>query len=586
MPRAPEFDTALVRLVRNTIYSPSPYSDEQLGLVYVATAARKKGFTVTILDDAIVTHARIRELVERNGVRVVGFYVDHENIFAAFSAMRRLREDCPHVALVTGGPQSKEWHRRILAETPCDVAVRGEGEVPFPAILAYFIRGEGDLAEIAGITWRRNDVIVVNPDAQPINLDETPVPDRTLNPLRVHPRGAETIVTGRGCPFRCSFCYEGRPEAKYRPRSMDNVMAEVEHLIVDRRVRYLVVLDDVFLLNPKRAIEFAKRLTALRKKHKWDMVWFCEARADIIAKRPDMMEPCVESGLIRVQVGVETGNQRVLDLYNKSLSVDETLRGVEICAKYDVLSIIGNFIVGGADETWETVEDSINFAKQLLDVAPGRIDVNSTLFTPYPGTPMYQRPELYGMKVLDQDCVTGPGDNYPFHETSGLSKWQLVEARQRFTHAVDEKMTQILGSIPVSLGRRHFEAYSRYYLRTRWFDFFCRHFAWYNYLGLPVSNEDIRCLDQMVDAQIWDWKPLRTVYLGTTLDGKFIVNPGHRKVELSEDASAFYELCAGKISLREISQRLQGKGYSLNDDHLLGLVQSFDQDRLLVFSAM
>jgi anaerobic magnesium-protoporphyrin IX monomethyl ester cyclase len=453
---AGRLDALLVRVNRQTIYTPSPFSEEQLGLLYVATAAERAGYRVAVIDEPGTTFARISNLIQKCGASVVGFYVDHENVFTAMSLMSMLKREHPRVLLVTGGPQSKEWHRRIISGSACDIATRGEGEQIFVGILDFFLRGRGSLHDVCGITWRDGPAIVVNREASPIDLDQVPIPNRALNPARTGGRGVESITTGRGCPFRCAFCYEGRPEAKYRKRSMDNIMAEVEHLIVDRKVRYLVVLDDVFLLNPRHAIEFAQRLKKLLRQYDWELNWFCEARADVICKHPEMLAECVDSGLFRVQVGVETGNQAVLDKYNKKLKVEETLKAVELCAKHDVLSVIGNFIIGGADETWETVEDSIELAEELLEVAPGRIDINSTIFTPYPGTPMYEYPGNFGIELLDPDCLTGPGDNYPFHRTKGLGKWEIVEARQRFLEAVDKKMHDVMPSIPMELAERKY----------------------------------------------------------------------------------------------------------------------------------
>jgi radical SAM superfamily enzyme YgiQ (UPF0313 family) len=580
------YDALLARVERPIVFFNQPRAEEQLGLVYVATAAQQQGFDVRVVDEPALTIAKMLDIVSKYKVKVVGFYVDHENIFATYSMMRALKRALPEVKLVTGGPQSKEWHERILRDSPCDIAVRGEGEIVFANILSHYIYNEMSLANILGITWRDGADIRANAPSEPIDLDRFPIPNRAINPWRRRGSGSEGIVTGRGCPFRCAFCYEGRPEARYRPRDLDNVMEEVEHLVRDRGARYLVVLDDVFLLNPKRAIEFARRLTSLKKRLKSELIWFCEARADIIVKRPDMVNACVESGLTRVQIGVETGDPDVMEKYNKSLDVEETLEAAAICHRADVLSLIGNFIIGGADETWETLDTSIKFAEKLLDAAPGRIDINSTIFTPYPGTPMYNMPEKFGIELLDRDCVTGPGDNYPFHNAKGMGKWEIVHAREKFFQAIDEKMRTMLPTIPVALAERHFRAAQSFALRTRWFDFFCRHFNWYNYVGLPMSNPDVRRLSELSGEEILDVKPLRTVYLGATHDGKFVINAGHQRIELSEDASALLELCAGKLSLREILGRLSLACREMTTARARDLLQLFDENRLVIFSAI
>jgi len=289
---------------------------------------------------------------------------------------------------------------------------------------------------------------------------------------------------------------------------------------------------------------------------------------------------------MRLQVGVETGSQAVLDKYNKALKIEQTLRAVEICNELGVLSIIGNFIIGGADETQETLQQSIEFAERLIDAAPGRIDINTTIFTPYPGTPMYLHPEEYGLELLDRDGITGPGDNYPFHNTAEMNKWEIVEARQCMYRAVEKKMLSVLPKIPIELAEQHFAAFRRYGIRTRWFEFFSSHFNWYNYIGLPLFNSDVARLGNVREEEIPDLKPLRTVYLGTTVDGKFLVNAGHQKIQLGKEASEFFELCAGKLNTREILGELDRRGNQMSYSRAFELLQMLDRERLVVLSAL
>jgi anaerobic magnesium-protoporphyrin IX monomethyl ester cyclase len=581
-----ELDALLIRLHRTHLFIPARSGDEQLGLLYVATAAARKGWRIEVFEEANVSSAVLIKYIRRRSVGVVGFYVDHENVFPVMSFMSLLKAELPHVALVAGGPQCREWDRRILDESPCDIVVRGEGELAFSEILEVLLHGRGELDDVEGITWRAASLLRRNADAKPIDLDLFPIPERSVNPARSIGNGTETIVTARGCPFRCTFCYEGRPEALYRARSIDNVLREFEHLILERHARYVIVLDDVFTLNPKRVIEVARGLEEIRSRSALDFVWFCEARADIICKRPDMLRACVDAGLARIQIGVETGSQSVLDAYNKRLKLEETLQAVELCNEMGVLSIIGNFIIGGAHETEATVSESIAFGERLLDAAPGRMENNSTIFTPYPGTPMYTHPESFGLKLIDVDCVAGPGDNYPFATTASLSKWEILDARTRFSKTLDEKMRAMVRSLPAPLVRRHFDAFVHYQMRTRWFDTFCQYLTDYNYFGLTVSNPDFRVLEELPTDDRLAWKPLRTTIIGTSRDERLIVNAGPKRVQLSERATAVYELCGGKVPLCEFPARLANAKVCMNDDEIWELMEQLDRDRLVVFARM
>jgi anaerobic magnesium-protoporphyrin IX monomethyl ester cyclase len=576
-------DALFVRVNRRPIYIPRPAPSEQLGLLYVATAAEKAGFRVQVLDAPTTSVRSILDRLRVSGSRLVGFYVDHENVHATLSVGEMIKREYPETKLVAGGPQAREWDARIV-QGGFDAAVRCEGEQVIADLVNWSQGARHSLFGVSGVTWAKDGKVVRNADAPPIDLDAIPQPNRLLNPDRRYPDGAESIVTGRGCPFRCAFCYEGRAEAKYRARALPNVLEELEYLVTERAARYVSILDDVFTLSAKRVTAFADGVNEIRRRTGADFVWFCEARADVIAKRPDMVHACVEAGLVRMQIGMETGSQSVLDAYNKALEVDETVRAIEICRDADVLSIIGNFIVGGAHETAETAEQTRRFAESLIDLAPGRVDVTTTLFTPYPGTPMYEHPERFGLQILDKDCVTGPGDNYPFVRTEALSRWDIVEHRQRLIQTVEQAMLRNAVNIPAALADRHFRAYTYYGLRTSWFDHFCRNFSSYNYYGMPASDVDVIRMRDVEERDLLEFKPLRTVMLGSTLDQKFVVDTGYERIQLGPVPGALYELCAGKLKLREIVGILHDRGILEAPEQALGLLRTLDEKRLLVFT--
>lgn len=577
-------EVLLVRLYRAYVFIPNRGAEEQLGLLYVGTAAKQAGYSVEVCDDPNLTVSSLCRLVRSLGAKVIGFYTDHDNVFSVMSAIADLKDSNPELLCVTGGPQAREWDKRILQDSPCDIVVRGEGEVTFVECLDFFLKGKGRLSDIKGISYVLDGAYKKNPDSPPVDLDLIPIPDRTLNPARTRPSGVENIVSGRGCPFRCTFCYEGRPEAQYRPRDLNNVIEEIEHLVIDRKARYISILDDVFTLNPKRVFAFVDALRKLREREKVEFNWFCEARADIICKKPEMVKACVDVGLVRMQVGVETGNQGVLDAYNKKLNVNETAEAVRICNEASVLSVVGNFIIGGAHETKETLQDSIDFAKRLLDLAPGRMEITTTIFTPYPGTPMHQHPERFGLKILDEDCLTGPGDHYPFASTIGLTKWEVLDARERFVEAVNGHMKKIAQDLPTDLVEKHFFAYVNNNMRTRWFDYFCKSWNCYNYFGLLAWSQDFQRMGSVPFDELGLWRPLRTCFLASSCDGKFIVNAGHKRMELSERAGAVLELCGGRLPLHRFSTKLQESGLNVPDADILALLAQFDSDQLVVFT--
>jgi radical SAM superfamily enzyme YgiQ (UPF0313 family) len=581
-------DALVVRLSKFRLFSG--HLMDQMGLLYVATYATSHGFRTGVIDHTPITLATIADAIRQSGARVVGFYVDHENVYPTMSAINELKAIGLAELAVVGGPQASvaPWDERILRESKCDIAVRGEGEEAFAEILRWFIQEQGSLGKILGITYRENGEIRKTLD-RPLyqDLDRLPSPDRDLKQLGPARTGVDYLVTSRGCPYGCAFCYEGRPEAKYRTRSIPNVLAEVEQLLQHRKPSYINILDDTFMVDPARVFEFCAGLNNLREKY-YKVHWFCEGRANIISKHPEMIQAAVEAGLSRIQVGVETGTQSILNAYRKNLTLDQIRNAVSVCGKTGVLSIFGNFIIGGAFETNETIQATIAFMNELHDLAPGRFETSSTIYTPYPGTAMYEHPELFGLETLDADCVTGPGDNYPFTRTVALSKWEILHARQLFLEAVSKKMLDLLPNLPYDLLQEHVSANYRIRLRTAWFSMIEQIFHYQKYFNMPYEEEYLH-LRELPSERFESFKPVRTVMIGASHDGGLMVNLGYKKLQLNNIGTFIMEHSYGKLTNKAIidcvwRRYFRESNRGVASDIVREFFDLLDSEKLIVFT--
>ncbi len=580
-------DALLVRLYRYHIFTPSKFSDEQMGLLYVGTYALKKGYKIRVLDEPHITLDRLLKVMRSLNPKIVGFYCDHENMAMVISTIKEIKKLFPQVITVVGGPQASNYDAHTLSESDCDIAVRGEGEITFYELLEWYNKKSPQLKDIKGITYYHSGKITRNePRKVTVDLDIFPIPDRSLNVDRQMP-GVENLVTGRGCVYQCAFCHEGVSDSFYRARSVDNVVEEIKMLLQTRKPYYITILDDVFMLNHNRVIEFCEKISALREQF-YDFAWYCEARADIIVKHPEMIQAAVKAGMARIQIGIESGNQFILDSYRKNLTLEDIRDAVRICSEYGVLSIVGNFIIGGAHESKQTIEESIKFAENLLEIGKGRIDIITTLYTPYPGTSMYNSPEQFGLEILDKECVTGPGDNYVFVKTKDLSKWEIFHYRQVFEEAINSKMMKLLPEIPNDLILEHFKAFMKNGIKTKWFDFFTRYFNIYNYFGLKLT-EDYKHLAEVDPSKIWEYKPVRTVFLGTTIDENFIIDLKYKILKLDKISSRIIELSYGRLTLSQIAREISKEFYADQPieevkKYVKEFVSELNKERLIVFS--
>src|SRR5450759_4855572 len=161
-------------------------------------------------------------------------------------------------------------------------------------------------------------------------------------------------------------------------RSVEEVIKEVEYLLVERKMRYLLIMDNLFTFDVSRTIEICRQFIRLQHKHH-NFGWYCEGRANIIKKNPQLIREMIDSGLLRLQIGIESGSQNVLNHYEKALSLDDIRDTVKLCYDAGLASIVGNFIVGGPFETKDTIHQSITFAQELLELAPGCLDLTVSI---------------------------------------------------------------------------------------------------------------------------------------------------------------------------------------------------------------
>jgi radical SAM superfamily enzyme YgiQ (UPF0313 family) len=559
--------------------------------MYLATCARDHGYAVRVCSLTSSPLAALRGKIRAVPPRVVGFYCDHDNVTSVCRVSRLLRREWPELVLLVGGPQASTAGEEVLRDGDFDALVCGEGEHAFVELLDCFLRGRGRLEEIEGLVLCRAGA-PVHTSPRPVHrrLDDLPIPDRTLSDDRSVPQGDERIITGRGCPFRCAFCVEGSAgSSTYRYRSPENVLQEVDELVATRELRYLLFMDDTFVAKPSRALRIADGLRR-RREAGADFVWYCEARVDILCKHPELLTSLRHSGLARLQIGIESGAQEVLDAYRKGITVEQIRRAVGLAVEAGIPSIVGNFIIGGAHEDADTLARSLDFAQELIELAPGRLDLTTTYLTPYPGTAIRLDPAAYGVRILDADCLTGEDDRYPFVETEALDRWQILDAHERF-HAVRKgtQMRQLQkGRVDEILIEEHFRLFERHGLLSQWMQLYLPfdHLARFYSLLL---GEDCRRGRDVPPEEVATWYPVRTDRLAASRRGALVLRPLGPPIQLDALGSAIYELCSGRATLHRICELVGGRFFAAEPRHhvqalILGFLARLEARRLLVWS--
>lgn len=288
------------------------------------------------------------------------------------------------------------------------------------------------LNEVLGLSYKDKDgKIKHNPERELItNMDSLPwVADVYKRDLEIekyfigylmHPY--ISMYTGRGCPAQCTFCLWPQTIGghKYRVRSAQNVADEMAYMKKTfPQVREFFFDDDTFTANLPRAREIAKKLAPL------GLTWSCNSRANL---EYDTIKFFKDAGLRLFLVGYESGNDETLTRIKKGVTTAEMRRFTKACHQAGVV-IHGTFILGLPVETPQSIEQTINFAKDL-DV----FSLQVSLAAPYPGTELYEMARQNGwfVKKDKADLVENDGFQQSALEYPGLSKDEIYEAVDRF----------------------------------------------------------------------------------------------------------------------------------------------------------
>lgn len=247
------------------------------------------------------------------------------------------------------------------------------------------------------------DLMISQENHRHITIEEIGIPAYDLLPS-IEPYYANTryrapytvIYSSKGCPFRCSYCTVAGTNVDLR--SAESVMAEIDFLVAKYGLRSFTFFDETFTLNRDRAFEICSTL----RERSYNLSWFCNTRSDLIDQ--DLLRIMHESGCEGISLGIESGNQTILDLCQKGTSVESNASAIR-AAKRIGLRVFASFIVGLPGETKDTIEDTIRFIK---NTRPNGIEVN--IAVPYPGTRLFEsfskeNPELLliDWNTLQQD---------------------------------------------------------------------------------------------------------------------------------------------------------------------------------------
>lgn len=367
---------------------------------YAAGAVEQAGFNTKFIDapgDGWDYDEVEKKIVEFNpGLFILD--TTTPSIHNDIVVLDKLKTKFPQVKFCMVGTHATGMVDETFSLAPnLDCIARGEYDYTVRD-LALAVENGTPWSEIQGLSYRENGELKHNPDRPLIeDLDELPfvsdVYKRHLNiynyfnPDCLYPN--VTLLSGRGCPYKCSFCLfvHTLSGGKVRYRSVDNVLEEMVHIQkIHPAAKAFFFEDDLFTLNEKRCVELCEGMIKRGVKLQWN----ANARAKLSYETMKVMK---KAGCHALCVGFESGNQDILDAYGKKITLEDYLQFAKNAHRAGI-KFHGAFIVGGPGENKEKMMNTLNMA---IKIKPDTAQFYPLMV--YPGTPEYQRMQDLGLLI-------------------------------------------------------------------------------------------------------------------------------------------------------------------------------------------
>lgn len=413
-----------------------------LGLASIAAVLEENDEEVNIIDMATSENkpSETKGLPLSNA-DVVGISATHTHRFPeVMKISREIKRMDKDIPVVLGGNHATFMYERILQNhSSVDIIVMFEGEYTMLQLMKT-LAGEKSLSEMEGIAYRnQSGKIVVTPRARKVrNLDALPLPARHLLPMELYQKGGGTgsIVSSRGCPYKCIFCstaaFSGQ---EVRLNSAERILQEIKYLIEKCHTKEIQFTEDLFTFSRSRVNALCELIT----KENLDVAWGCLSRVDYVDEA--LLNRMHEAGCREIFYGVESGSQSILDRCGKHQTVEKARKAIEL-TKTANMDVCAAFILGLPGETHETIQKTRDF---ILETLPSETRLN--LLVPYPGTSLYENPEDYGIRILSKDWKYYT-HALPVTETDELSWKELLKAKSLMTREYLKAKGQPLDDVP------------------------------------------------------------------------------------------------------------------------------------------
>ncbi len=418
-----------------------------LGVLYVGTYLKNQGIEVKVLD-AHVKGWSLKKTVEFISVfkpDILGISALTPHIFSVVQLVNEIR-NTTKIKICLGGPHATAVKEEIFDYADVDFIINGEGERNFSQLCSQLLISQ-NYDDIKGLIYKRNGDIITNEGIEKINdINDLPFPDLDLIDYQDYRivdgagRYVTSIIASRGCPYNCLFCEVPLSQGRtLRLRDPENICEEIKLKNDKYHIKDFVFKDSTFTINKKWIYTLMDHFLTKGLKIKWT----CNTRVDCIDL--DMLKMMKKAGCRKISLGVESGNQTVLNNIRKNISIEQIEEGANLISLAGI-DAHAFFMIGNPGENKYTVRETIELAK--------RIKVTSSVFAvtiAYPGTPLYLW-AIKNHKLKSNRWYLNFSDKIFFQNPEQVSGGQLL-----LDDLSPEEQLQLMK-----------RAYREYYFRPKW----------------------------------------------------------------------------------------------------------------------
>ena len=372
-----------------------------LGMAYLAAVLLNNGINTQIIDaNALrMSSKEILKNIARTKPDIVGLSAVTPTIYQTHKLAGSIKRILPKVKIMLGGVHASVLPKDTLKRfNSFDVVVINEGEMVISDLVKVLFIGKS-LKNLKGIAYRdsKGNIKINKENTFMENLDKIPFPARHLLPMKLYSSVVSdkftTMIAMRGCYANCNYCsvpfFSGK---RIRRRSPSNIIKEMEHCHKEFGIKHFSFLDDTFTTDKRWVHEFCYAIS--NSKINKRITWMCLTRADNIDEF--LLKDMKNSGCIKIEFGIESGSQKILDFSKKGLDKAQIRKAFNLAKKVGIPTL-GFIILNMPLEDENTIKETKKF---ILDIDPDFLQVSFA--TPYPGTDL----ETYAKKEnlsLEQD---------------------------------------------------------------------------------------------------------------------------------------------------------------------------------------